>query len=426
MEPSVAATAAAAASYLLAAIMIGVGCAWAFLIKSMADSFRLAPYLDGFGGGGWEGGAGGGEARPPPGRAPPRVSVILPARNEEGFIGRCLESLAGQDYPNYEIIAIDDSSEDATPEIIAGYARDRPGVVVPVSARPKPDGWMGKNWACMEGYRRAGGEILLFTDADTVHSGGVISLAVAHMLSRNLDALSAIPRLLALDFWTGITLPVIATFLHTRFSALNVNNPAKKTGYFFGSFFVLRRDAYERVGTHEGVRREIIEDGALGRKVKESGCRMRMVRAEHLITAVWARDRATLWDALKRLMVPLYLQGRWTAAGILAAVAFLLFVPFLALAASLALLPSGAAPVHALCASAAAASIMVWAGTAVEARAGLGLGLANALLAPLGGAVVVSGFLAGLVRAGREQSITWRGRRYTPRDHGGVQDSVNI
>ena len=77
--------------------------------------------------------------------------------------------------------------------------------------------------------------------------------------------------MLCLDNWTRITLPMLSTFLHTRFSALRVNDPSKKTGYFFGSFFIIKKSVYEAIGTHEGVKHEIIEDSALGKKVKEKG-----------------------------------------------------------------------------------------------------------------------------------------------------------
>src|SRR3990167_4735068 len=305
-------------NYSLTAILIGVSMTWAFLIKSMIDSIRLTPYLDEF------------ERKE---HANPKVSIILPARNEEEFIGKCLDSLIEQDYTNYEIIVVDDSSDDATSKIISEYAKKN-SKIIPVSAQIKPDGWMGKNWACMEGYKKATGELLLFTDADTKHSQNVISLAVSHLLSFNLDALSAIPKMKTMDFWTRITLPMISTFLHTRFSAIRVNDTSKKTAYFFGSFFIIKQKTYESVGTHEGVKHEIIEDGALGRKVKESGHKMKIVRGDHLIEAIWARDRSTLWNALKRLMIPLYLQNARIAVGIFFAVLFLLFMPFVLLAYS--------------------------------------------------------------------------------------------
>lgn len=141
-------------NYSLTAVLVGISGAWIYLIKSMTDSFRLAPYLDKF---------------ENTSKTSPRVSVILPARNEEKHIKRCLDSLVGQDYKNFEIIAIDDSSDDATGKIISEYAK-RHEKIIAVSAKPKPDGWMGKNWACMQGYDKATGELLLFTDADTHHA----------------------------------------------------------------------------------------------------------------------------------------------------------------------------------------------------------------------------------------------------------------
>jgi len=394
-------------NYSLTAILIGICGAWIFLIKSIIDSFRLTPYLDKF------------ENTT---ESNPKVSVILPARNEEEFINKCLDSLIDQDYKNYEIIVIDDSSEDDTQKIIFQYA-EKHSKVIPVIARPKPVGWMGKNWACMEGYKKATGDLLLFTDADTKHSKNVISLAVGHLVSSNLDALSAIPKMITFDFWTKITLPMISTFLHSRFSALNVNNPAKKTGYFFGSFFIIKNEAYQNVGMHEGVKHEIIEDGALGKKVKDAGHKMKMVRGEHLIDAVWARDRTTLWNALKRLMIPLYLQSGKIAIGIFFAVIFLLFVPFPIFALS-ASIQSEEMSAKILCISAAITSLLIYTGAIIEAKIGLHLRLIHALFAPLGSLVVVLGFLSGLLQAKRNESVMWRGRTYSMKDH--TQNSISI
>ena len=438
--------ASAAVLYVASAIMLCVAGAWGYLILSMRATFRLVPYLDD-------------DIvvdnpyteksdvqtcdknsdAPDPRR--PRVSVILPARNEAKYIGRCLESLSCQDYQNYEVVVVDDSSDDDTPRIISEHAARHPEIIVHVSARPKPAGWMGKNWACMEGYARARGDLLLFTDADTRHAKNVINLAVLHLTSKNLDALTVMPRMLAPGFWVKVALPMISVFLHTRFSALKVNSPKSKTGYFFGSFFIIRRHVYSSIGMHNGVRGEMIEDGALGRKTKESGFRMRMVRGEHLVEAVWARDGSTLWNALKRLMIPLRAQnGLGTAVGIATLVSFLLFAPFAMLAVSVAFLPiplilqsvysavgnnmitaepiSGIIPVAPHMAVAAlsgmAASLMIWTGATFESRTGLGIGALYGLFAPLGGLVVSAGFIAGLARS--NPSLVWRGRVYAARD----------
>ena len=394
-------------NFSLTAILIGVSAAWIFLIRSMINSFRLTPYLDKF------------EKIK---HNNPMVSIILPARNEEEFLARCLDSLIDQDYPNYEVIVVDDSSEDSTGNIISEYSKHNSKITL-VTAKPKPDGWMGKNWTCMEGYRKATGELLLFTDADTTHARNVISLAVSNLLSHNLDALTVIPKLVTIDFWTKITLPMISTFLHTRFSAIRVNDPSKKTGYFFGSFFIINQKTYEAVGTHEGVKQEIIEDGALGKKVKDSGYKMKMVRGDHLIKAIWARDKSTLWNALKRLMIPLYLQGHGIAVGIFFAVLFLLFMPFPILVYS-SILTFETVSNSMLFVSSLIASILIYIGAVIEVKKGLQIKLIYAAFGPLGSLVVVLGFLSGLLQAKKDSSVSWRGRTYSLKDH--TQNSIRI
>lgn len=394
-------------NYILAAILVGVGLTWILLIRSMWITFRDSPFLDRF------------NAKP---HKKPRVSVILPARNEEEFIERCINSLADQDYDNYEIIAIDDRSDDRTGDIIKKITKMNSKIVY-VLAEPKPEGWIGKNWACMEGFRKASGELLLFTDADTFHTKKTISLAVDHLMSEGLDALTVIPKMLCLDRWTKITLPVLSTFLHTRFSALRVNDSSKKTGYFFGSFYIIKRETYESVGAHEGVKSDIVEDGALGRKVKEAGFKLKMVRGEHLVEAIWARDWSTLWHALKRLMIPLYLQEKSISVGIFFAVLFLLLIPFPVLAYSSVFLKSSES-FDLLFGISIVTSGLVYLASAIDAKKGLSLGLRYVFFAPVGCAIIVAGFGSGILHAKRSDAVTWRGRTYSMIDT--VQHSISL
>ena len=394
-------------NYIFVAILIGVSATWIFLIKSMFRTFQETPFLDKF---------------KKKIHEKPKVSIILPARNEEKFIGSCLDSLVNQDYIDYEIMAINDSSDDSTGTIIKKYAKKFPKLIY-VDAKPKPEGWVGKNWACMEGYKKATGDLLLFTDSDTKHATSVISLAVSHLLSLELDALTVIPKMLCLDSITKITLPIISVFLHTRFSALRVNDTSKNTGYFFGSFFIIKRSTYDSVGTHEGVKEELIEDGALGKKVKESGFKMRMVDGRHLVDAVWARDFFTLWNALKRLMIPLYLQNAKTAVGISFAVLFLLFMPFPLLAYSAIFLNIETSS-SVLFVIAAIASVLVYTGGILDAAKGVGSGIKYSLFAPIGCFIVVCGFFAGLIQATSKHAVSWRGRTYYMKNQ--IQKSINV
>ena len=386
-------------NFIFTVILVGVFLAWLSLMHSMYQSFTKTPFLDRF------------ENKS---TTTPKVSVILPARNEEDFIGRCLESLRTQDYNDFEIIAIDDSSEDKTGEIIEELTK-KDSKIIHVSANEKPQNWMGKNWACMEGFKKATGNIMLFTDADTKFEKNVISLAVSHLQSEDLDALTVIPRLRCIDRITKITLPMLSTFLHSRYSALNVNNPKKKVGYFFGSFFVIKRKVYEEIGTHEKVKQEIIEDGALGKITKESGYALKMVRGEHLIEALYSRSSKEMWNGLKRLMVPLYHQNSASAVGVFFAVLFILFMPIPLLAYSvIAFEPS--LSFSTLLISAIISTITIFSASIMETRMGLDLSIMNSVFAPIGSIIVVLGFLSGILHANKSTAVSWRGRKYSVKE----------
>lgn len=391
------------ANLMIATIMTGVLGVWIYFLAYMTKSFTQAPTLES-------------SSYDCAGVTSfPKVSVILPARNEELYISRCLDSLLAQDYSNFEIIAINDSSTDRTGEIMKEYAA-RDSRVVYIDAPAKPEGWAGKNWACHQGYKHATGDVLLFTDADTEHSKSAMSMAVGQLVSQNLDALTAVPRLICNDFWTKITLPALATFLHTRFSPLRVNDPNTKTGYFFGSFFAITRSTYEAVGTHEGVKEELVEDGALGSKVKEGRFRLKMVRGENQIEAIWARDLQTLWHGLRRLMIPIYHQNRSGAYMMAVAVFFILFVPF----ALLPYLPFASLAnnlsFQILLGVQFATIALIIVATAVQCQLGVFESPAYALASPLSGAIVSFGFLSAIADAGKKGAVSWRDRRYTVRE----------
>jgi glycosyltransferase involved in cell wall biosynthesis len=382
---------------VLAAIMAGIFGVWLYFLTYMTKSFKQSPMLESFD---WISVS-----------RSPKVSVILPARNEGRYIARCLDSLLGQDYPNFEIIAINDSSTDGTGEIMKAYAANDLRVMH-IDASPKPEGWTGKNWACYQGFLRARGELLIFTDADSKHLPSTMSLAVGHLMSENLEALTAVPRLICNDFWTKMTLPVLATFLHTRFSPIRVNDPNTKTGYFFGSFFIITRSTYEAIGTHEGVKEELVEDGALGGKVKASKFRMKMVRGESHIDAVWARDLPTLWQGLRRLMIPIYYQDKVNAYMMAMAVFFILFAPF----ASLPYLPvasfAGNTSFQILFVLQISAIALIMVTTAVQCRLAIFESPVYAFAAPLSGALISLSFMSAIADAKKKGAVSWRDRKY--------------
>ena len=305
---------------IILAINIGILACWSYFLVLITWSISKSPKLE------WS-------ARYRI-KSKPKISIIVPARNEEETISKCLQSLLSQDYVNYEVIAIDDSSTDKTLSIISELSKKNHRLI-PVKSAPKPDDWVGKSWACFQGYQKSSGKILLFTDADTVHRSDALSSAVNTMVHDELDALTLVPKLLCSDIITKFTLPVLSVFLHTRYSPLRVNNPKSKIGYFFGSFYLISKKNYEKIGTHEQVRQELVEDGALGRRVKEQRMKLRLIRGENYVEALWARDPRSLWHALRRIIIPLHTQKKSSAMMVTAFIFFILMEPFLILPTSL-------------------------------------------------------------------------------------------
>jgi cellulose synthase/poly-beta-1,6-N-acetylglucosamine synthase-like glycosyltransferase len=236
------------------------------------------------------------------------VSIIVPARNEQANIERCLTSLSSQTYPNLEIIAVDDNSNDQTLAIMKQWQMVKIPTVkkVVLSLKQKPEDWTGKAWASQQGYLISHGDILLFTDADCYYtSKDAISLAIKHLLNEDLDVLTGIPHLPLQDFWSKIVMPVWNIFLEAfGNNASKVNDPKSDIAYVMGSFFMIKRKVFESIGTFQGVRREIQEDRAIGNLIKKNNYNMRLFMINTLVTAKWSRDVHTLWHGIGRTLAP--------------------------------------------------------------------------------------------------------------------------
>ena len=246
----------------------------------------------------------------------PLVSVIIPARNEEDNIEKCLLSVLIQDYPNFEVIAVDDNSEDRTLEIMKEI-KSKQGFgekLKVISLVAKPSGWTGKTWASQQGYKNSGGDILLFTDADSLFEDRhAIELTMRHMLSDNLDALTGIPYLPPVDFWSKIVMPVWNLYSEIFGHGIaDANNPKSKTAFVMGSFFMVKKEVFEEIGTYTSVRDEIQEDRAMGNKLKTKHYRIKIFKVDSLISALWSRDLSSLWHGIRRSITPAAMEDKLT------------------------------------------------------------------------------------------------------------------
>jgi glycosyltransferase involved in cell wall biosynthesis len=373
-----------------------IACAWVYFIASTARSFRNSPRLAQFFSNS---------------NSHLKVSIILPARNEESCISNCIKSLVGQNYVNFEVIAVNDSSTDSTLDIMYEMSRDNNELIV-INAPPKPDEWVGKNWACYQGYLKASGDILFFTDADTLHSPFAMSSALDLMIEEKLDAISAIPRLRCRNILTKITLPVLSIFLHSRYAPGRVNNPKTDIGYFFGSFYLITKTTYEAIGTHKAVRSELIEDGELGRKVKELNYKLKLVRGEHHIEAEWARDSKTLWHALKRLIMPLYSKQKRSAIFMMVFLFFILIEPFIGLVLSIGLAIFKLDLIALLLLGITSTSVLlITIGSTIQSKYAL---LQNSLygLCAVGGCLIITTCFIVSIFARGQRIVVWKDRNY--------------
>ena len=278
----------------------------------------------------------------------PYVSVIVPARNEHENIERCLISLMEQNYPNFEIIAVDDNSTDDTlikmKKIQQKYKhhnhqkqKNYPTLKI-IELKDKPIDWTGKTWASEQGYLESKNDILLFVDADTYFEKNCIHRAISYMLKEELDVLTGYPFTELRDFWSKITIPIWKLMSITfGKNASNVNNPKSKIAFLMGCFFIIKRNVFEKIGTFRIVRNAIQEDALLGIKIKQSGYKLRMIPMDNLVNALWTRDLSTLWHGIGRTLAPMILNQERKVIINFFTIFFMTALPFLILLASLLL-----------------------------------------------------------------------------------------
>lgn len=330
-------------------------------------------------------------------QALPRVSVLVPARNEASNLGETLAALLRLNYPDLEIVVLDDDSEDDTAAVVEAHRQGAAGRLRLLSGRPLPAGWLGKSWACHQLAEAATGEILVFCDADVTAHSEAVRRTVAALSSTKAGALTALPRHRS-GHWTGCA--VVPLVVHLPVLALlplplvhRLRAPSLAMGN--GQWFAFSREAYRAAGGHAAVRGAVVEDVALARRVKAAGYRLLAVVATPLLEVRMYPDATTLREGFQKNLYALA-GGRP--------------LPF---AAALVVFTLTA--------------IYPWAGAALGARgAALPLllllalrvcgallfhhGLRSVLLHPIG-SLLLAGIALGSYAASRRGRLRWKGRR---------------
>jgi hypothetical protein len=325
----------------------------------------------------------------------PRVSVIIPARDEEKLLPRCLASLRAQDVPVHEIIVVDDDSNDAT----ARVAADCGARVVPAGTRPA--GWAGKPWAAHAGSREATGDWLLFIDADAVLAPNCLRVVLNEAQMESADLLSLLPRPTCSTVYEAVAQPVfmLATmgFLQVR----DVNDPQSQAAAAWGGFLLFPRSSFEALGGFASVQNEVLDDLMLARAIKRRGMKLRLLAAPELVEAARQQSIRQHSDAARRLIAGA--MPRSVLLPLLSAVLVLEFFVGPYLLAPLGAMFLALAVIHLACVLVVRAQL---------ARA-YALDSRFALLQPLAG-LLFALFLFGVSASalGKGVAIRWRRREY--------------
>ncbi|HZS99344.1 MAG TPA: glycosyltransferase family 2 protein [Terriglobales bacterium] len=264
---------------------------------------------------------------------PPRVSIIVPARNEEEDIEQCLRGLLALDYDNYEVIAVNDRSTDRTGEIMEKVAASPAahGCLKIVHVSELPSGWLGKTHAMWSAGLQATGEWLLFTDADVLFKPDVLQRALSYAESEQADHVVVFPLIIMKRPGEKMMIAFFQTLFTFGHRPWRVADPDTDDHMGVGAFNMVRRTAYETVGTYKALRMEVLDDMKLGKVIKKAGLRQRNVFGEDLISVRWAKGAMGVVDNLTKNFFAVLSFQWWRTVASAIALFYLNMWPFVGL-----------------------------------------------------------------------------------------------
>lgn len=258
----------------------------------------------------------------------PLVSVLVPARNEEKNIRTCVESLQTQDYPNFEVLVLDDNSTDDTANIVNEIAAGDSRIHL-YTGEPLPDDWVGKPYACYQLAKKARGSWLMFVDADTIHAPHMIRSVLATALETKASLLSGFPRQLADSLAQKIIMPVLYFIILGWLPLWWLQLFKKpKPSMAIGQFFLFPRDEYWRIGGHKVVQSKIVEDVWMGIEVTRHGGRHISVDLSNAVSCNMYRNIGDAWHGLGKSIYSVVAMAPVGIAGLILAACFFYIAPF--------------------------------------------------------------------------------------------------
>jgi chlorobactene glucosyltransferase len=266
------------------------------------------------------------DSRPP--ESVPLISVMVPARDEEANIETCLKSLQAQDYPNFEILVLDDHSSDNTVAIVRRMAAEDSRIRL-FHSQPLPEGWAGKPFACYQLAQRARGSWFLFVDADTIHAPHMLRSVLALAVESKSGMLSGFPRQLANSLPQKIAIPVLYFVIMSWLPLWWLHrSKTPRPSLAIGQFLLFPREDYWKIGGHRAVKSRIIEDVWLGVEINRSGSRHIAVDLSPVVACNMYHDVGAMWDGFVRWMYSVAGLSRVFLALLIAAGYFFFLAPF--------------------------------------------------------------------------------------------------
>jgi chlorobactene glucosyltransferase len=273
----------------------------------------------------------------------PLVSVLIPARDEELNIASCLESLQKQDYPNFEILVLDDNSSDNTAAIVRHIAAGDSRIRL-ISGKPLRKGWAGKTFACHQLAREARGDWFLFTDADTTHAPHMLRSILAMAIDMKTSLLSGFPRQTANSLFQKIATPVWYFIIMSWMPIwLLQRSKRPRMSIAIGQFLFFPRDEYWRIGGHEAVKSRVLEDIWLGVETNRHGGRHIVVDLSPVVSCNMYRTLGDTWKGLARSIYSVAMISPLALTVLIIAGYIIFLSPFYALWNELFVIPSPSA-----------------------------------------------------------------------------------
>ena len=258
----------------------------------------------------------------------PLISVLIPARNEEENIETCLKSLQKQDYPNFEILVLDDNSEDRTAELVEGMAAKDNRIRL-IRGESLPEGWAGKPFACYQLAEKAKGSWLLFIDADTTHAPHMLRSTLALALELKPSLLSGFPRQMAESLPEKVAMPVLYFVIMSLLPLWWVHrSKGLKPSLTIGQFILFPREDYWRIGGHMAVKDRILEDVWLGVETVRHGGRHIAIDLSSVFYCRMYRDVGKMWEGFVKWMYSVAALSPFALVGLIAAGFAFYLAPF--------------------------------------------------------------------------------------------------